>query len=77
MTTTNKGHNMAQQDKITIVHLPGNFIKAAGVGRIHALTTGTWAGRLNGHEVEVADESAAIALFSNACVLAALAGVTR
>jgi hypothetical protein len=75
-TTTNKGHNMAT-DEITIVHLPGNFIKARGVGRIHALVDGTWSGRLNGREVEAADESAAVALFSTACALAALAGVTR
>jgi hypothetical protein len=75
-TTTNKGHNMAQ-DEITIVHLPGNFIKARGVGRIHALTTGTWVGRLNGREVEAADEAAAVELFSAACAVAALAGVLR
>jgi len=71
-TTTNKGHNM---NEITIIRLPGNFMKAKGVGRMHALVNGTWQGTLNGRPATAASEAEAADMFATACAIAALAGV--
>ena len=67
------GNNTKERTmEITIVRLPGSFIKAKGIGRMHALNDGTWYGHLNGVDTTAATENEAVQKFQAAVTAAAI-----
>jgi hypothetical protein len=63
------------KNEIEIVHLPGYYIKASGIGRIHAMKDGSWQGCINGHYVRLPNENSAIEYFSTAVALVAVSSI--
>lgn len=62
-------------NQLEIVRLPGCFIKAKGLGRLHAMNDGTWQGHFLGSYRTVANEEAAINAFALAATAAMMGGV--